>query len=376
MSEDVREAGHKESRLNVLDINRFKNLQQMGDGSTAIIYRATDTQDGTAKALKLYKPHVEKVLFEKGRRVLIAGQELIIGIRDYEAVVMEILDGIPHIVKLDGITNNYALADGKWVPEEGTHGLVRNYIEGKPLSSSKEVYSDIELLEGLFKQSLDALTQSARRGISLHDIKPEDIIITPEREAWFVDLNLTEPLSQDEEERKYQWNRDIYTLYTRMFPETFDGDGNPEFDRSPLLLRGELSLPNETYEVDPQEMDLIKNFHIRNIPRKIEEGRRRVEHGKAIGLDLTTPEGFLRSCGNHPEYSRELKSLVRWGAQLKQIEAESPSELVEAEAFVDSQLHGVLRMRLERIPTSGVWVPHMLAKLAFSINEKQNKAKP
>ena len=307
---------NKELRSNALEVHRFTNPTQVGDGSTAIIYRASDSQTGEVRAIKLYKPDQEQKALAAGQRVVIDGQEFVRGTRDYEVAVMVRLDQVPHVARLSGITNGHTLENGIWIPQENAHGLVREWVEGKSLLELYKTEDNPEIFEKIIKQYIEAVIVAAKTGFSFGDIKPDDIIFDDSRqETRVVDLNYAEPLSADSKERIYQWNKDLTNIAVKLKPVDFDADGNPIFDRRPVsaLLR-DISepQPHKLYEVDEGFLEYEVIWTLKRIAdfrkQAVEKALERLAYGNQIGLDLSSAEGFIASLQKHPQYGTAFRT--------------------------------------------------------------------
>ncbi|MFI5403153.1 MAG: serine/threonine-protein kinase, partial [Planctomycetota bacterium] len=150
---------------------------ELGKGGMGTVYRAEATADGlagkagAAVAIKVFHPHLVKdaSAFERFRR------EAEIGRRIRHA----------HVVR----TFDIGSAD---VAGEPVHYMVMELIEGQTLQGLLSELGTVpgHLLFQIADQALDALAAIHERGIIHRDIKPQNIVITPDHRVLLMDLGV------------------------------------------------------------------------------------------------------------------------------------------------------------------------------------------
>jgi serine/threonine protein kinase len=138
-------------------IKQYRILDRVGRGGMATVYRAKDAQTGRTVALKVMHPHLAKdpKYVERFRR---------------EAETAKSLDD-PHIVKVLDYDD-----------EDGNYFLVMEYVRGKTLQQLIHEAGSltVEQALGIASQIARALDNAHRRGIVHRDIKPQNLMVTPE----------------------------------------------------------------------------------------------------------------------------------------------------------------------------------------------------
>jgi tetratricopeptide (TPR) repeat protein/predicted Ser/Thr protein kinase len=150
---------------------------ELGKGGMGTVYRAEATADGlagkagAAVAIKVFHPHLVKdaSAFERFRR------EAEIGRRIRHA----------HVVR----TFDIGSADVDGAP---VHYMVMELIEGQTLQGLLSELGTVpgHLLFQIADQALDALAAIHERGIIHRDIKPQNIVITPDHRVLLMDLGV------------------------------------------------------------------------------------------------------------------------------------------------------------------------------------------
>jgi Tol biopolymer transport system component/tRNA A-37 threonylcarbamoyl transferase component Bud32 len=151
--------------------NRYRIVSKLGQGGMGAVYRAWDVNLDIPVALKEMvpdlhaDPHTLAQLRQQFRR---------------EAQVVAGLDH-PNLVRvIDYFT---------W---GGSECLVMNFVEGESLAERIEregTQPEAQVLEWA-RQLLDALTYCHARGVIHRDVKPQNVIITPEGRTVLVDFGL------------------------------------------------------------------------------------------------------------------------------------------------------------------------------------------
>ncbi|MGO0122070.1 protein kinase domain-containing protein [Desulfothermobacter acidiphilus] len=146
--------------------NRYRVIREIGSGGMAVVYEGRD--------LVLDRPVTIKVLREEFAR----DPEFVQRFRQ-EAMAVASLSH-PHIVSL------YDVGE-----DNGTHYLVMEYVEGRDLKTlieNREI--TIPWAIRIAKDICSALEHAHRRGIVHRDVKPHNILITPEGEAKLTDFGI------------------------------------------------------------------------------------------------------------------------------------------------------------------------------------------
>ncbi len=148
----------------------YKLVGLIGSGGFATVYRARDMRAGTVVAVKILHPHhaADAQIVRRFRR---------------EAEVADSLRH-PNIVRM--------LDFGE---DDETVFLVMEYVYGHTLASLLEREGQMTLSQTMeiATQALDALDTVHRAGIIHRDIKPHNIMLTPERRLKLMDLGLARP---------------------------------------------------------------------------------------------------------------------------------------------------------------------------------------
>lgn len=144
--------------------NRYDIRELLGDGSTAVVYKAYDRRLNRDVALKVLLPHVresvQKRFFQEATAVAQLNHPNIMAIYDIDE-------------------------------ENGTHFLVIEYVEGDALTSF--IPSPPEMVVRLGSQMALALHYAHERHIIHRDVKPANIMVTPNGQVKIMDLGLALP---------------------------------------------------------------------------------------------------------------------------------------------------------------------------------------
>jgi len=150
---------------------------ELGKGGMGTVYRAEALADGpaggrgSAVAIKVFHAHLvqEASAFERFRREAEIGRRI----------------RHPHVVRTFDI--GFADVDGQRV-----HYMVMELIDGQTLSGLLAELGTVpaHLLFQIADQALDALAAIHERGIIHRDIKPQNIVITPDHRVLLMDLGV------------------------------------------------------------------------------------------------------------------------------------------------------------------------------------------
>lgn len=152
--------------------NRYRLLIRVGAGGFSSVYLAQDIQAGTIVAVKVLHEH----LSSEGKYV-----------RQFlkEAEKVAKLHH-PHIVRI--------LDQGE---EQGLFFLVMEYVQGKTLNQILLEQKKLHLPQALsiLSQVAQALQEAERMGIVHQDIKPQNLMLTPDGEVKVMDFGIARDLT-------------------------------------------------------------------------------------------------------------------------------------------------------------------------------------
>ncbi len=153
-------------------ISQYKILEQLGQGGMGIVYKAQDTRLNRAVAVKFLSPQ------------LLANQEAKQRFL-HEAQASAGLDD-PNICTVHEIHE-----------AEGHTFIVMSYVEGQSLSDKIES-GPLEMREALdiAHQIGQGLSRAHKQGIVHRDIKPGNVLLTPEGQVKIVDFGLAKLATQ------------------------------------------------------------------------------------------------------------------------------------------------------------------------------------
>ena len=143
---------------------RYEILNLVGEGATAVVYRARDRKLNRIVALKVLHPQSRPAAQQRFLQEALASAQL------HHPNIMSIFD-------LD--------------EDLGQQFLVVEYIEGTPLGDMIPASLDVVVRVGV--QIARALHYAHQRGIIHRDIKPANIMVTPDGQAKLMDLGLALP---------------------------------------------------------------------------------------------------------------------------------------------------------------------------------------
>lgn len=141
--------------------NRYQLDAMIGEGSTAVVYRATDLRLERDVAVKLLLPHVHETTRKRFEREALAAAKL----------------NHPHIMAIYDVGQ-----------DDQHHYLVVEHIEGRPLHALIPAKSQ-QVVE-IGHQICVALDYAHRVGLIHRDIKPANIYITPSGQVKLMDFGL------------------------------------------------------------------------------------------------------------------------------------------------------------------------------------------
>jgi serine/threonine protein kinase len=151
--------------------NRYRIVKLLGQGGMGAVYRAWDMRLEKPTALKEMVPQFN------------LSDEMLAGLREQFRQEAQILATLVH-PNLVRVTDYFS-----W---DGKEYLVMDFVEGENLAeriAQKGAQSEERVLEWA-GQLLEALGYCHKRGVIHRDIKPQNIIITPEGQAVLVDFGL------------------------------------------------------------------------------------------------------------------------------------------------------------------------------------------
>ncbi len=151
--------------------DRYRIVKLLGQGGMGAVYRAWDTRLNRPIALKEMIPQ--------------AGLDtgMLDQLREQFEQEAQILADLTH-PSLVRVTDYFAWSDNVY--------LVMDFVEGESLADliyREGAQSEVQVLAWA-EQLLDALVYCHRKGVLHRDIKPQNIIITPEGKAMLVDFGL------------------------------------------------------------------------------------------------------------------------------------------------------------------------------------------
>jgi parallel beta-helix repeat protein len=151
--------------------NRYRVVRMLGQGGMGAVYRAWDTRLKRPVALKemVPQPGLEPELLAQLHQQF-----------EREAQVLATLSH-PNLVR---VTDYFAWEERQY--------LVMDFVEGESLAERMQAQGprvEAEILHWA-SQLLDALAYCHARGVIHRDVKPQNIIITPEEDAVLVDFGL------------------------------------------------------------------------------------------------------------------------------------------------------------------------------------------
>jgi serine/threonine protein kinase len=153
---------------------RYELRQHLGSGGMASVYRAFDQVLERDVALKVPHAHILRhgVTLQRFYREARAAARL------YHTNLCQVFDVGEHA---------------------GMHYLTMRYVEGRPLSNCRELFTDPRLAADLVRRLALALGEAHRLDVLHRDLKPSNILMTPALEPVVTDFGLALRLGASEE---------------------------------------------------------------------------------------------------------------------------------------------------------------------------------
>ena len=147
-------------------LSHYRLLEKIGEGGMGVVWKAQDTLLGRTVAIKVLPPNAARD--EARRQLFLQEARLASSISDAHIVQIHDLGREGH---LDFIVMEYV--EGK---------PLSRIVHGRPLPPDKVV--------GLGLQVAQALSRAHRRGLLHRDLKPGNILVTPDGDVKVVDFGL------------------------------------------------------------------------------------------------------------------------------------------------------------------------------------------
>ena len=184
-------------------IGRYQILDELGAGGMGVVYRATQETPRREVALKVLHP----------------GRHGARGRRRFEREV-ELLGRLEH----RGIARLYE-ADEDLVGGARTPFIAMELVDGDPIhrfarDRSLELSDRLRLLVAV----CDAVEYAHERGVVHRDLKPGNILVTPDGEPKVLDFGIARALESDETDSPPTETGQILGTVAYMSPEQLDGD--------------------------------------------------------------------------------------------------------------------------------------------------------
>ncbi len=261
-------------------LKRYLVTEHVGDGSTATVYRATDTRLGRDVALKVLLPHVRDTARERFFQEAQAAAQL----------------NHPNIMSMHDVEQ-----------EGNTHFLIVEYVEG--VSLAKYVPCPPEKAIELGVQIARALHYAHENEVIHRDIKPANIKVTAEGVVKIMDLGLALPREakrvtahgmvigtpaylSPEQAQGFDLDRrtDIYSLGVVLFEMAtgelpFNAD-----DIGALLLQQVKQPPPPPRSLKPEIPVALENVVLKALEKKPER-RYQTANALANALEAALPRG-------------------------------------------------------------------------------------
>ena len=261
-------------------LKRYLVTEHVGDGSTATVYKATDTRLGRDVALKVLLPHVRDTARERFFQEAQAAAQL----------------NHPNIMSMHDVEQ-----------EGNTHFLIVEYVEG--VSLSKFVPSEPAQVIELGAQIARALHYAHENEVIHRDIKPANIKVTPEGVVKIMDLGLALPREakrvtahgmvigtpaylSPEQAQGFDLDRrtDIYSLGVVLFEmATGDLPFNAD-DIGALLLQQVKQPPPQPRSLNPNIPVALENVILKSLEKKPDR-RYQTADKLANALEAALPRG-------------------------------------------------------------------------------------
>jgi serine/threonine protein kinase len=178
-------------------LDQYELGELLARSGMASIFRAVDSQDGSAVALKIPHPQLESdvVFYERFKREESMGQRL-----DH-----------PNVVKV------------RTPREKSRMYIAMEYVDGRSLRSIIQAEAPLptERALDIARQVTEALAYLHEKGVVHRDIKPENILLTSDGKVKILDFGI----ALDESKRRLTWTGFSATLGTPdyMAPEQIGG---------------------------------------------------------------------------------------------------------------------------------------------------------
>ena len=267
-------------------VGRYDILDLIGEGGMSESYRARDRETGRIVVLKLPYTNIigDPATYSRYQREIEIGRKLV----------------HPHIQQLLDTGH----LEGSPAPY-----LVTEYVEGQPLRRYLEEHAPLPVDEAveLAHQLADALEACHARGIVHRDMKPENVLITPDHELKLLDFGIA--LLQGA--RRLTWSRLSNSVGTPdyMAPEQVRGErGDARTDIYALgTMLFEMLAGKVPYEGD--NALAIMNQHVNQAAPPLRSRRR----DAPPQLEAIVAKAIRRDPGQRYQSMAELKrDLERW----------------------------------------------------------------
>jgi len=191
--------------------SRYAVEAEVGHGGAARVFRAQRVGDGTRVALKVLRPELT---------VSLTAQRFL---REIE--VLRQLDH-PHIARL------LDAGESDWLV-----WYVMEFLDGPSLRAWLDEHKRVPVETALRRscEILDAVAHAHERGIVHRDVKPENIVLHPERGAVLLDFGIARAIAVSEAEKV---TRSGFTVGTSRYMSPEQAAGQPVDHRSDLYALG------------------------------------------------------------------------------------------------------------------------------------------
>ncbi|MDA2925775.1 protein kinase [Acidobacteria bacterium AH-259-G07] len=217
-------------------ISHYRILEKLGEGGMGEVYLAQDT--------KLKRQVALKVLPESLRH---DPQRLRRFQTEAEAAAKLNHPNIAHVYTVE--------------EDQGTRLITMEYVEGQPLKELiPEDGLDLDTFFAWFIPLADALTQAHEKGVRHRDIKPGNIMMTPQRVPKILDFGLAQIISPEVKEDSATWRQTLTEpgaiLGTAAYMSPEQAEGKAADHRSDIFsfgvvmyeaLTGQRPFKGETY---------------------------------------------------------------------------------------------------------------------------------
>jgi serine/threonine-protein kinase len=197
--------------------NRYRIEDHVAPGGMSAVYRAWDERLEVICALKEMVPYPGM------------DEKALVQLREQFLQEAQVLADLRHL-NMPRVTDHFEY--------KGNAYLVMDYVEGPRLDTIIEERGRILLadLRGWAEELLDALVHCHRQGVLHRDVKPQNVIITPDGEAMLVDFGLAKIL--DMEDRKTRTVMRGLGTPEYAPPEQYDAEPGSTDERSDIYGLG------------------------------------------------------------------------------------------------------------------------------------------